>query len=159
MEFMADYNLKIPYHLGKANVVADALSRRKLASDVGKEVEALSNELKLMTLQAIEGEPSESLGTRAVNQAGLLARIRKEQECDEKLKIIIEEVKNHEGTNPSGYHVAADGTVLLNGRISVPQEEGLRDEILKSAHHSLLSIHPGSMKCTEISEGIIIGQE
>ncbi|XP_013630991.1 PREDICTED: uncharacterized protein LOC106336642, partial [Brassica oleracea var. oleracea] len=92
MEFMADYDLKIQYHPCKANVVADALSRRKLASDVGKEVEALSSELKLMTLWAIEGDPSEPLGIRTINQAGL------------------------------------------------------RDEILKSAYHSLLSIHPGSTK-------------
>ena len=135
MEFVADYDLKIQYHPGKANVVADALSCRKLASDVGKEVEALSNELKLMTLWAIEGDPSEPLGIRTVNQAGLFARIRQEQQRDEKLKGIIAEVKNQEAPNASGYHVAADDTLLLNGRISVPQREGIRDEILKSAHH------------------------
>jgi len=94
MEFVADYDLKIQYHPSKANVVTDALSRRKLASDVGKEVEALSSELKLMTLWAIEREPSEPLGIRTVNQAGLLARIRQEQQRDEKLKGIITEVKN-----------------------------------------------------------------
>ncbi|XP_048624125.1 uncharacterized protein LOC125592769 [Brassica napus] len=93
-EFVVDYDLKIQYHPGKANVVADALSRRKLAFDVGKEVEALLNELKLMTLWEIEGDPSEPLGMHAVNQAGLLARIRQEQQRDETLKRIIEEVKS-----------------------------------------------------------------
>ena len=124
MEFMADYDLKIQYHPGKANVVADALSHRKLASDVGKEMETLSSELKLMSLCAIEGEPSEPLGMHAVNQAGLLVRIREEQQRVEKLKRIIEEVKSQEGPNPSGYHMALDGTLLLNGRISVHKEKG-----------------------------------
>ncbi|KAL0641627.1 hypothetical protein Bca4012_102841 [Brassica carinata] len=87
MKFVADYDIRIRYHPGKANVVADALSRRK-------EVEALSSELKLMTLWAIEREPSEPLGIRTVNQAGLLARIIQEQQRDEKLKGIITEVKN-----------------------------------------------------------------
>ena len=127
-------------------MAADALSRRKLAFDVGKEVEALSTELKLVTLWAIEGEPSEPLGMHAENQTGLLARIRQEQQRDEKLNGIIAEVKNQEAPNASRYHVAADDTLLLNGRISVPRGEGLRDEILKSAHHSLLCIHPGSTK-------------
>ena len=83
---------------------------------------------------------------QAVNQAGLLARIRQEQQRDEKLKGIIAEVKNQEAPNESGYHVGIDDTLLLNGRISVPQGEGLRDDILKSALHSLLRIHPGSTK-------------
>ncbi|XP_013583299.1 PREDICTED: uncharacterized protein LOC106292241 [Brassica oleracea var. oleracea] len=91
-------------------------------------------------------EPSEPLGMCAVNQAGLLAPIRQEQQRDEKLKRIIEKVKSQEAPNTSGYHVVADDTLLLNGRISVPQGEGLRGEILNSAHHSLLNIHPGSTK-------------
>lgn len=33
MEFIADYDMKIQYHPGKANVVANALSRRKLEVD------------------------------------------------------------------------------------------------------------------------------
>ena len=44
MEFVADYDIRICYHPGKANVVADTLSRRKLDADVEKEVELLNQE-------------------------------------------------------------------------------------------------------------------
>ncbi|WZZ15423.1 hypothetical protein YC2023_108512 [Brassica napus] len=46
MEFVADYDIRIRYHPGKANVVEDALSRRKLDADLEKEVELLNQELK-----------------------------------------------------------------------------------------------------------------
>lgn len=34
MEFLKDYSVDIKYHLGKVNVVADALSRKKMVASV-----------------------------------------------------------------------------------------------------------------------------
>ena len=100
----------------------------------------------MISLSAIEGEGSEPLGLRAVNQANLLQRIREEQKEDVKLKKIIKELEESGGRNDSGYHLADDRTLLLNGRITVPIGNELQEEILKTAHHSILSIHPGSTK-------------
>ncbi|CAA7046740.1 unnamed protein product [Microthlaspi erraticum] len=105
MEFIADYDLKIQYYPGKANVVADALSRRRMEVSIGKELEALNNEFQNIRLSDLEGESSEPLGFQAVNQAGLIHRIREAQFRDE-----------------------------------------LREEILRIAHQSTLSIPPGSTK-------------
>jgi len=65
---------------------------------------------------------------------------------DDKLQEIVTELKMLDGPNASGYHMADDGTLLFNGRITVPDRGNLRQEILRMAHSSTLSIHPGSTK-------------
>jgi len=91
--------------------------------DVEKDLESLTDELKKVTLLALEGESSEPLGLQAVTQANLLHRIRQEQVQDEKLQKIVEELKTLDGPNASGYHLADDDTLLLNGRITVPDRK------------------------------------
>ncbi|CAA7039969.1 unnamed protein product [Microthlaspi erraticum] len=146
MEFIADYDLKIQYHPGKANVVADALSRRKLEVCREKELEALNNEFQIIRLSALEGESSEPLGFQAVNQSSLIQRIREAQLRDDKIRKIVEKIEDSDEENTTEYQLAEDGTLLVHGRISVPEGDGLRDEILRIAHQSVLSIHPGSTK-------------
>ena len=63
-----------------------------------------------------------------------------------KLKKIIKELEESGERNDSGYHLADDRTLLLNVRITVPIGNELQEEILKTAHHSVFSIHPGSTK-------------
>ncbi|CAA7021051.1 unnamed protein product [Microthlaspi erraticum] len=120
MEFIADYDLKIQYHPGKANVVADALT--------------------------FKGESSEPLRFQAVNQAGFIHRIREAQFNDDKIKKIVERIEDPEDEDTSEYQIAEDGTFLVHGRITVTEGDGLREEILRIAHQSTLSIHPGSTK-------------
>ncbi|XP_013632510.1 PREDICTED: uncharacterized protein LOC106337974 [Brassica oleracea var. oleracea] len=127
MEFVADYDIRIRCHLGKANVVADALSRRKLDAVLENEVELLNQELKQVKLVVLEGQASEPLGLQAVSQASLIQRIQEEQIKDGKLLKIAEELKGQARPNNDGYYLAEDGTLLINGRITLVQANTTSD--------------------------------
>ncbi|KAF8051235.1 hypothetical protein N665_1769s0001 [Sinapis alba] len=81
----------------------------------------------------------EPLGFDAVEQADLLTRIRQAQGLDENLKKVASNDKTE-------YQTASNGTILVNGRISVPNNQELREEIMRQAHKSKFSVHPGLNK-------------
>jgi hypothetical protein len=59
----------------------------------------------------------------------------------------IEEVKNlmARGKAPD-YRLDEQGTLWLKDRICIPRSKEIRDSILKEAHNSRYSIHPGCTK-------------
>ncbi|WVZ93200.1 hypothetical protein U9M48_039200 [Paspalum notatum var. saurae] len=69
--------------------------------------------------------------------------IRKGQLNDEKIKEVKELIKLDKAP---GFRVDADGTVWHGDRICVPNIKSIRDLILKEAHETTYSIHPGSEK-------------
>ena len=68
----------------------------------------------------------------------IVDRIKVAQTNDEKLQgflISVDQVENGE-----------DGVIRFKGRLCVPTDEDLRNEILHEAHHSKYTIHPGVTK-------------
>jgi hypothetical protein len=85
LELIKDYDVGINYYLGKANIIADALSRKKYCSatiarrmrpELCQEIRYLNLALVNETAMAVEVEPT------------LEAEIKKAQLEDEKLKVI-----------------------------------------------------------------------
>ncbi|KAG7594102.1 Integrase catalytic core [Arabidopsis thaliana x Arabidopsis arenosa] len=138
MELVADYDLDIAYHPGKANQVADALSRRRCEVEAEKNQEALINMMGTLHLNALSKE-FEPLGLGAADQADLLSRIRLAQEKDQDLNKWAE-------NNKTEYQTSNNGTIVVNGRVCVPDIKELKEEILREAHQSRFSIHPGLHK-------------
>jgi len=138
MELVADYDLDIAYHPGKANQVADALSRRRSEVEAERSQVDLVNMMGTLHVNALSKEV-EPLGLGAADQADLLSRIRLAQERDE-------EIKGWALNNKTEYQTSNNGTIVVNGRVCVPNDRALKEEILREAHQSKFSIHPGSNK-------------
>jgi hypothetical protein len=139
LELIKDYDLEVHYHPGKANVVADALSRKSYANEIQvmpmpKELCAECKHLNLgFTINAVE----------LVLEPTLEQEIRKGQLKDEKLRAIAENIAK--GKSP-GFRKDDNGTLWFGKRLCVPEDKNIRGAILHKAHESAYSIHPGSTK-------------
>src|SRR6185369_2682092 len=141
LELVKDYNLEIHYHPGKANVVADALSRKSHvnAMRVRQMPQELCWEFEKLNL----GFVGHTEGITIEVEPTLEQEIRKGQLEDDKIKEIKELMEK--GKAPD-FTEDEHGTVWFRKRICVPEVDHLREKILKEAHDSAYSIHPGSTK-------------
>jgi hypothetical protein len=121
------YNLEVHYHPGKANVVADALSRKPHVPD---EKSVPLSHCAVLAQIALVSE--------------LLEQIIVEQRYDD---LEIPHIKKLmvEGRGPH-FSIDEQGVVKYKNRLVVPGNEELRRKILDEAHQSKLSIHSGSNK-------------
>jgi hypothetical protein len=141
LELIKDYELKIHYHPGKANVVADALSRKSQVNlmvahpmpyELAKEFDRLSlGFLNNMRGVTVELEPT------------LEREIKEAQKNDEKISEIRQLILEGRGKD---FWEDAEGVIWFKDRLKVPNVHSIREFILKEAHESAYSIHPGSEK-------------
>ncbi|GKE73276.1 putative reverse transcriptase domain-containing protein [Tanacetum coccineum] len=131
LEFLKDYDCEIRYHPGKANVVADALSRKE--QDQPLRVRAL-----VMTIGL--DLPKQILN--AYTEAQKLENLKNEDVRD----MLIENSKDPEKLRTEKLEPRADGTLCLNGRSWLPCYSDLRTVIMHKSYKSKYSIHPGSDK-------------
>jgi hypothetical protein len=141
VELIKDYDLKIHYHPGKANLVADALSQKEHvhAAIVAQLPNKLVEDFRSLNL----GIVAHTEGITIEVEPTLEQEIRKGQIGDAK----IQEIKDlmDEGRGPD-FTEDEQGTIWFKNWISVPEFDSLRETILKEAHDSDNSIHPGSTK-------------
>jgi hypothetical protein len=137
---MKNYDLGINYHPGKANVVADALSRKKYcnATFARRIQPELWREIEYLNLGMVSEDkvPMEVVPTLEVE-------IREGQLEDAKLKEIRQLIQDNK---TSDFSEDSHGTLWLGKRICVPNLKPIKESILRKAHDSPYSIHPGSTK-------------
>jgi hypothetical protein len=141
LELIKDYDLEIHYHLGKANLVADALSRKEHVH--AAIVTQLPNELAEDFERLNLGIVAHTKGITIEVEPTIEQEIRKDQIGDAK----IQEIKDliTEGRGPD-FTEDEQGTIWFKNQICVPDIDSLRETILKEAHDSVYSIHPCSTK-------------
>ncbi|GJU88912.1 putative reverse transcriptase domain-containing protein [Tanacetum coccineum] len=131
LEFLRDYDCEIRYHPGKANVVADALSRKEREPPL--RVRALVMTIGLSLPKQIldsqtEAQKPKNIGNKDVG--GML----------------VENYKDPKKLRTKKLKPRADRTLCLNGMSRLPCYGDLRTLIMHKSHKSKYSIHLGSNK-------------
>ena len=141
LELIKDYDVGIHYHPGKANVVADALSRKGYCNSmmVQDNQPGLWKEFEKLNLGFVADMETATMELDCT----LEQEIRKGQLEDEKLKGIRQLIKEDKAP---GFTEDSQGTIWFKKRICVPNREDIKKTILREAHESAYSIHPGSTK-------------
>ncbi|GKA43236.1 putative reverse transcriptase domain-containing protein [Tanacetum coccineum] len=117
IELLSDYDCEIRYHLRKANVVADALSRkgREKTLHVRALMMTVHNDLPKQIREA-QGEAMKRKNVKAENLGRLIKLI---------------------------FKFCPDGTRCFGNRVWLPRFGGLRDLVMHESHKSKYSIHLG----------------
>jgi hypothetical protein len=141
LELIKDYELEIHYHPGKANVVADALSRKSqvnmmvtypMSYELAKEFDRLS----LGFLNSTQGVTVELEPT-------LEREIKEGQKDDENINKIRQLILEGRGKD---FREDEERVIWFKDRLCVPDIKPIRELILKEAHETAYTIHPGSEK-------------
>ncbi|GJU85828.1 putative reverse transcriptase domain-containing protein [Tanacetum coccineum] len=120
IELLSDYDCEIRYHPGKANVVADALSRKER-----------DKPLRVRALMMIVHNDLPNQIREAQEEA-----MKGENVTAENLRRLIKQI----------FEFHPDGTRCFGNRVWLPRFCRLRDLVMHESHKSKYSIHPGSDK-------------
>ena len=140
MEFLKDFDFELLYHPGKANVVADALSRKTIHASymMARELE-LVEQFRDMRLQVTLEENVIRCYHLTVS-SDFLVMIKERQLSDPKLRRTVELL----GTDKANdFALGSDGVLRFRGRVCIPEDLEVKGMILEEGHKSRFSMHPG----------------
>ena len=129
LELIKDYKLEIHYHPGKANVVADALSRKAQChcTTAQPNIKTLCQYLEELNLEIVEQGTLKNL----ILQDTLKEQIMKAQQEDKGMKILRDQVSKGEVPR---FTLDEQKTLYFLNKIVVAKNMELRKQILDEAH-------------------------
>jgi hypothetical protein len=144
LELIKDYDLEVHYHPGKANVVADALSRKAQCNclTMDSKVAALCHELRKLNMEVVSpGTLDYILVEPTLQEQIIMAQI------GDKGVHVIKEMLNQKVDKSKCFHQDSRGILWFEDRLVVPKNPELRKKILDEAHLSKFSVHPEVTRC------------
>jgi hypothetical protein len=139
LELIKDFELEVHYHPGKANVVADAVSRKHRCNH-------------LMVLSQSTCCDSEEPSLRVVphgrlNNISLIPTIKEDIIAASRMDIAMGHLRQRmESGEAQNFRQDADGVLWFKDRLVVPKDFELSCKIMDEAQCSRYSIHPGTKK-------------
>jgi hypothetical protein len=141
LELIKDYDLEVHYHPGKANVVANALSRKNHCNCMTvKPIDySLCYELEKLNIGIVQ----QGQLTNVTVESTIKDQIISAQRKNSGIAHIKEKVRTGQHTD---FSIDDTDVLWFKNRLVVPKVPELRQLILDEAHNTRFSIHPGSNK-------------
>ncbi|KAJ4704868.1 Retrotransposon protein, putative, Ty3-gypsy subclass [Melia azedarach] len=144
IELIKDYDCTIDYQPGKANVVADALSRKSFSSIAHMRVTYFPSLVDLRSLRVdLAVKDNGALLAHFHVRPVLIDHIREMQDQDPSIAKLKKEVRDGLRTN---FSLKDDEILVMGSRLCVPNDLELKKQILEEAYSSAYAMHPGSTK-------------
>jgi hypothetical protein len=151
-DILADYNFRITYRPGSANVVADALTRKQedVKTQKEKDVAARTQTLIKSDMVFVENtpviaaiQPSDSeLNAKPYE---LIDAILTSNRTHDSLKVFRERAEKEQ----QGWKMT-DGLLTRFGKLMVPDADNLRTKLIEEVHARMVTAHPGRTKTTKL---------
>ncbi|GJV08048.1 putative reverse transcriptase domain-containing protein [Tanacetum coccineum] len=124
LELLKDYDTNIQYHPGKANVVADALSRKSGMIAGIKVEEGIIRDLERLDIElCVRGQSGFWASLRV--EPNLISQIKTAQKDDGEIWAIIQNIDQQ-----TEFRVDDDGILWQGTKLCVPEDPTLRDSIV-----------------------------
>jgi hypothetical protein len=119
-------------------VVADALSRKVVAPLVA----TLPFELEKMDISFCYVGTAQA-EIQLTLESNIVERIRQAQEQD---RLLMQAARRVREGRVGPFTIDGTGAVRFQGRLCIPQKAQVKDDILKEAHRTPYTVHPGETK-------------
>ncbi|XP_068319493.1 uncharacterized protein [Pyrus communis] len=146
LELLSDYDCTIDYHPGRANVVADALSRKsqgRINALYASHIPLLADLRSTGVRLEAEDRDVALLANFQVRPI-LVDRVLEAQVADRETQELIQ--AREQGRRRDLRVRESDGMLMQEGIMFVPNNLDLKKEILDEAHISAYAMHPGATK-------------
>ena len=140
-----DYDLVIDYHLKKANMIADALSRKSFITlaHICTTYIPLLLDLKTLEISLDYGGCGALLASFVVKPTLVDHIIGKKMQNDELVKEVHKIINQDIGEN---FRITQDGVLSMKGRVCVLDIDDLKRSIMEKAHCLAYVVHSDSTK-------------